>query len=196
MPRATTTVRWLVLAVLLLSGAAGAIEPSLTCDNDPECQTLASQGMGLFDQGRYLEAHQSLAQAYSRRADPALLYSLARTLHKAGRPREAATYYQKFLDAGAAGDPEQGRKAERYLAQANQESAPASVAAPSLPQSVVSHPFPAAQTAPRFVPLYRKPWLWAILGVALAGGAVSLGIGLATRRPDLSDAIPAHPFSN
>jgi hypothetical protein len=103
--------------------------------------------MELYDQGRFLEAHERLAQAYAQQADPVLLYSLGRTLHKAGRPREAVTYYQLFLNAGAAGDPAQRSKAEQYLAQAQKESATPPVSAHSQP-SVVSSAGAAAPAAP------------------------------------------------
>ncbi len=177
---------WLVLLLPLLSGTAAAAKDAPSCDDTPACQQLAAQGMEFFGAGRYREAEQSFAQAYAQRADPALLYNLGRAVHKAGRPREAAAYYQRFLDAGAAGDGEQRRKAEEYLSQAQKE-ATAALAAPPQPQ-------PSSKSSG--VPLYRKPWLWAIVGVAVAGIAVGLGVGLAAHRPDLSDAIVARPFGN
>lgn len=206
MPRAPLAMQLLVLAILLPTPPVCALEASPTCESDAECQGLLSQGMGLYDQGRFLDAHQKLLQAYSRRPDPTLLYSLGRTLHKAGRPREAIKYYQQFLEAGATGDAEQRRKAEQYLTQAQVETAPPSKT-PSRLQNVPttttqgaemplipsSTPHP-SETPP--TPLYRKPWLWAIVGVAVAGAAVGLGLGLAARRPDYGDATVARPFSN
>src|SRR5262245_3701451 len=133
MPRAMPAMRLLVLAILLLTQPSRALESSPTCDSDLECQRLLGQGMELYDQGRFFDAHQRLLQAYARRSDPTLLYNLGRTLHKAGRAREAITYYQRFLDAGAAGDVEQRRKAEQYLVQAQQETAPRSMIPPRPP---------------------------------------------------------------
>ncbi len=32
-------------------------------------------------------------------------------------------------------------------------------------------------------PVYKKWWLWTIVGVVVAGGAVGLGVGLTQRQP-------------
>lgn len=93
--------RLICLALLLLVEAlahAGAPFPS--CDDDPTCQPLFDEGLTHFKAGHFNEAEQSFARAYALRADPVLLYNLARALHKAGRPREAVPYYQQFLNAG------------------------------------------------------------------------------------------------
>jgi tetratricopeptide (TPR) repeat protein len=160
--------------------------------------------MESFGAGRFREAEDRFSQAYALRADPALLYNLGRAAHKAGRPQDAVPYYQRFLAADAAGDAEQRRKAEQYLAQARREAAPPSLAPPQ-PKSETAPGPPASerqpvQTQPSTekprVPVYRNPWLWVIVGVAVAGAAVGLGVGLAARRPDLSGAMVARPFEN
>lgn len=133
MPSATPAMRLLVLGLWLLTKPAYAVETAETspaCESDPECQRLLDQGMELYDQGRFLDAYQRLLKAYERQNDPTLLYNLGRALHKAGRAREAIKYYQLFLDAGAAGDAEQRRKAEQYLVQARKEAAQPSMAPP------------------------------------------------------------------
>lgn len=203
MPRAlySTHLLWLVLWLSLLVNAARAAGPASSCDDDLTCKKLAAQGITSFGVGRYEEAEEHFAQAYALRADPALLYNLGRTVHKAGRPREAVRYYQQFLESGAAGDAEQRRKAQQYLSQAQKESAsplvtpplPLSGPTPTPSGSAIQSP-PSAE--PPRAPLYRKPWLWAIVGVVVAGAAVGLGVGLAARRPDLSDTLDARPFAN
>jgi tetratricopeptide (TPR) repeat protein len=184
---------WLALLLVLVASPARATGVPPTCADDPECQRLLSQGLEFFSASRFSEAQQLFARAYELRADPALLYNLGRTLHKAGKPQEAAPYYQRFLAAGAAGDPEQQRKAEQYLAEAQKEAAPSRQ--DPIPMTPVPLPI-RSDARPSPVPLYRKPWPWVILGVVVAGAAVGLGVGLAARRPDLSDAVAATPFPN
>ena len=195
---------WLILSLILCASPTWAAGSAPSCDEDPTCQNLATQGMEFFSAGRYREAEERFVQAYAMRGDPALLYNLARTLHKAGRPGDAISYYRRFLDAGAAGDVEQRRKAEQYLAQAQGEAAQTPLAQvgtpnpPTSPSPVTAVQPLAAQPQPStekpLVPLYRKPWFWAIVGVAVAGAAVGIGVGVAARRPDLSDAMVARPF--
>lgn len=208
MPLADSSTRllWLLLLLPLLSATSYAAEISPSCDSDPVCQKIAADGMELFSANRYMEAKERFARAYALRADPALLYNLGRTAHKAGHPQEAATYYQLFLDAGAAGDTEQRRKTEQYLSQAQKEAAPPPVTSPlpikgtasASPEIEIQPPasLPKSSSESPHVPLYRKPWLWAIVGAALAGTAVGLGVGLAARRPDFSNAMDARPFAN
>lgn len=201
----STRLLWLALLLSLLGSVARAAGSAPSCDENLACQKLAAQGMDFFGAGRYREAEESFAQAYALRADPALLYNLGRTAHKGGHPREAVTYYQRFLDVGAAGDAEQRRKTEQYLSQAQKE-ATQPLATPALPMSGPTSAAPAPvqllppqiqpSSKPARVPLYRKPWLWAIVGVAVAGVAVGLGVGLEARRPDLGDTVVTHPFGN
>lgn len=194
----------LLLTLLASTARAGGSAPS--CDEDPACQKLSAQGMESFGAGRFREAEDRFSQAYALRADPALLYNLGRAAHKAGRPQDAVPYYQRFLAADAAGDAEQRRKAEQYLAQAQREAAPPVLTsaqpmkktAPTLPPSGMQPLLPPSQPSTERppIPLYRKPWLWVIVGVAVAGTAVGIGVGLAARRPDLSGAMVARPFEN
>lgn len=170
-----------LVLLLALSGSARAAAPS--CDEDPTCQQLAAEGLEHFGAGRFAEAQKSYERAFALRADPTLLYNLARATHKAGRLAEAESYYQRFLAAGAAGDPAQQQKAAQYLAEVRKTLAP-----PIQPNPLVSTPATTPSPEPARGPLYRKPWLWAVVGVVVAGTAVGLGVGLAARRPDLSNA--------
>lgn len=117
-------------------------------------------------------------------------------MHRAGRPAEAADVYQRYLDAGAAGDIQQRQKAQQYLQQARGEAAPlpepaASTAAPV--SAALSTPSDKREAAAP-TPLYKRWWLWTAVGVGAAGLGLGLGLGLSGRRPDLSDAAHAYPF--
>ncbi len=130
--------------------------------------------------------------------------------HKAGRPADAAGYYERYLAAGAEGCETNRRKTEQLLEQARKEAgigAPASQGeSPGTAlQRPASQPVAAIGTAglgtgatscteqPK--PLYKKWWPWTPVGVAAVGIGVGLGVGLASRRPDLSGAVEVMPFS-
>lgn len=119
-------VRLLGLSLLVLlealAYAAVPSAPSASCEADTACQALVDEGIAHFGAGRFTEARQSFERAYAVRADPTILYNLARALHRDGKPREATRYYQSFLDAGAADNEIQRRKAEAFLSEAKKES--------------------------------------------------------------------------
>jgi tetratricopeptide (TPR) repeat protein len=183
----------------------------LSCADDAECTRLATAAHEQSKAGRYDAAQRYYEKAYQRRADPQLLFNLARVLHKAGRQAIAVIYYQKFLDAREL-DAEERRKAEQYLKQAQEEgSAGTPPASPPEPATAVPSPAPppqAAATAPdavvvtpvgssephRETPLYRKWWLWTAVGAGVGVIVIGLAAGLAPRRPDLTGIPEAQPF--
>src|SRR5262245_52362504 len=111
------------LVVLLFSSDALAQNSTRVCEDDPECVRLRTEARDLSLAGKFDESQRAYEQAYQRRADPMLLFNLARVLHKAGRPADAITYYLKYLGHGAEGNDEQRRKTEQYIEQARREAA-------------------------------------------------------------------------
>ncbi|HNN94394.1 MAG TPA: tetratricopeptide repeat protein [Pseudomonadota bacterium] len=210
--------RWLPSVVLLafvLAGAAAAAaaenQPAsnVSCDADPECSRMAYQASVQSQAGQFGEARRLYEAAYALRPAPILLYNLGRVMHKAGRPADAAGYYERYLAAGAEGSEINRRKTEQYLEQARREAGIAVPASQSaLPgttqQNPGSQPAAAIPTArpeknaasntDRPQPLYKKWWLWTVVGVAAVGIGVGIGVGLAARRPDLSGAVEVIPF--
>jgi tetratricopeptide (TPR) repeat protein len=168
-----------------------------SCDEDAECSRYADDGYEHLQAGRLEKARRAYEAAYTRRADPKLLYNLGRVLHKSGRAAEAADYYRRYLDAGAEGNEEQRRKSQQYLQQATKEAASQPAVPLARRSRVGAVELPADLSAPASpTPVYKKWWLWTIVGGA-AGIAlgVGLGVGLAARRPDLTDAGIARPFN-
>ena len=183
--------------------------PALSCDSDPECSRMADQASQHSQAGRYGDARRLYEAAYALRPDPLLLYNLGRVQHKAGRPADAAGYYERYLAAGAEGSETNRRKTELLLEQARKE---AGIAAPTTqavsPSTAVQSPAsqPTVSTGSTGIepsaasgteqpkPLYKKWWLWTAVGAAAVGIGVGLGVGLAARRPDLSGAVEVMPF--
>jgi tetratricopeptide (TPR) repeat protein len=196
-----------ILSVLFFS-PLGRAQPgptaALSCRDDSECARLLDLGKESSKEGRLEEARRFYEQAYQRRADSQLLFNLARVLHRAGHPADAVPYYQKYLDAGADADETQKHKAIEYLEQARREMAPP----PPQPPPPSAQPLPVTSPPPLSVaalaptevhhgtPVYRKWWLWTAVGGAVAGIAVGVGLGVAARRPDVTDAAAVRPFAN
>ncbi|HNN95451.1 MAG TPA: tetratricopeptide repeat protein [Pseudomonadota bacterium] len=208
----------LALDVTTRGGAAQAAV--LSCADDPDCDRLANEAREQSKAGRFEEAQRTYERAYQRRADPTLLFNLARVLHKAGRPAIAVIYYQKFLDVRGPVNSDERRKVQEYLKQAQAEAdgqappspAPTTPSEPNganpskagnstspltgtSPTSATSQPASPASPSSD-TPLYRKWWLWTAVGAGAGILIIGLAAGLAPRRPDLSTVPEAHPFGN
>lgn len=155
-----------------------------------ECSRIDAEAFAHMQAARLDEAQRAYARAYALCRDPKLLYNLGRAAHKAGQPAKAAGYYQHYLATRVETDPAQIQRAQQFLAQAQREAAAAPDGALGPRQAQVRSRD--AGTAP--TPVYKKWWLWTLVGVGVAGVAVGVGLGVAARRPDLSGAAVATPF--
>lgn len=200
---------FMLTATQVVLAAASPPAPVVSCDADPECSRMADQASKHSQAGRYGEARRLYEAAYALRPDPLLLYNLGRVQHKAGRPADAAGYYERYLAAGAEGSETNRRKTEQFLEQARKE---AGISTPTIqavsPSTAVPSPAsqPTVSTGSTGIepsaasgteqpkPLYKKWWLWTAVGAAAVGIGVGLGVGLAARRPDLSGAVEVMPF--
>ena len=190
LPRHSLLIGFLVTAMLELDPASVHAQPSvvLSCDDDPDCSRIAAQASEHSQAGRFDEALRLYEGAYALRKAPLLLYNLARVNHKAGRPAEAIGYYQRYLEAGAEGSEANRRKAQQLLEQARSEAGLPLVPATSSGVMTSGSPPEGA------IPIYKKWWLWTVVGVAVVGIGVGLGVGLAARRPDLTGSSEVRPF--
>ncbi len=68
-----------------------------------EAERHLEAGLALSRQGLARSARAELEQAYQLSGRPELLYSIAQLLLGRGQPREAAEYYQRYLDAAPQG---------------------------------------------------------------------------------------------
>lgn len=114
--RLVSLIGLILLAVVQRAGAQPAVPD---CSADPQCLSLYERARQESDGGNLAEAERFYKLAYEVKADPRLLFSIARVLHKGSRPQEAAIFYQQFIDS-ALDDPEQKHKAQQYLAQSRQ----------------------------------------------------------------------------
>lgn len=146
---------WLCfILVVALGRTSEAQTPIPDCGNDTACLALYERASQESKQGNLAEAVRLYKLAYEVRADPKLLFSIARLLHRLDRKQEAILYYRQFIDSPLE-YAEQKRKAEQYLEQARQGTGgmvpsplPKAALQPSPPQTS-AEPTPSAQTSAR-----------------------------------------------
>lgn len=173
------------------------------CESDTACLALYERASQESKQGNLAEAVRLYKLAYEARADPKLLFSIARLLHRLDRKQEAIVYYKQFIDSPL-DYAEQKRKAEQYLEQArqgtgaarsvlpatNQQPIPSqSEVAPPSPATPSSQPLPEnphprvsqAEFAPtgsrEHSPAKRPRWRLIVGGAVIGAGLVLTGFG-------------------
>ena len=186
------------------------------CLTDNLCRGHYDEARKAYKEKRYDEALKEYKSAYERRQAPWLLINIGRTFHKLGRPQEALIHYQLFQQANANADAELQQRLGNFIAESLallnpnlEKPAPAAAAAtspPNTPQSPPSEiePAPASvlsaapsppasaptQTETSKTPLYKRWWLWTLVGVGVAG--VVTGIVIATY-PTAPASPPVRP---
>src|SRR5262245_22010882 len=69
------------------------------CASDSACESLYGRAKKASGDNDLPEALRLYKLAYEVRADPGLLFSIARVLHKLDRSQEATFYYKQFIDS-------------------------------------------------------------------------------------------------
>lgn len=166
-----------LLAGLLPAAALGQEPPPSGTPADETAQRLSDEGLEAYRAGKYEAAARLYKQAFQVRGDPALLYNLARTYEKMGKPGLALEYYRRYLVAEGT-DPKLRARAEERVSQLS-----GAAAAPQ-PQTQATPP-PAASSPPPEKSQQKKPLspgsklLWAGVGMGAVGVAgLAVGIGL------------------
>jgi iron complex outermembrane receptor protein len=175
-----------LVVAILLSAVAFAKPPA-----DPKAQEAREHfksGMAHFNLQEYKDAIPDFEAAYRLVPDAVFLYNLAQAHRLAENPERALYFYRAYLraspDAPNRGEVD-GRIAtlEKLLAEKqNLQKPPDSALAPGeKPEATPANTTTVAveQPAPeKKTPIYKKWWLWTIVGVVVAGTAVGLGVGL------------------
>src|SRR3569832_2108646 len=109
-----TALILLRLAVSAQSWAEVLGAQPFDCPSNPACHSLLQQAYEQSSHGNLDEAARLYKAANEVRADPGLLFNVARVLHNNGETQKAAFYYQQFLSSPS-GDAKQKLKAQVYL---------------------------------------------------------------------------------
>ncbi len=143
--------------------------PASSSGSDEEAQRLADQGVAAYEKHDYPNAARLFKQAHALRADPTLLYNLAKIYEKLDDPSQALEFYRRYLVADSTDVKLRERAESRVKALSG-----GTAVAPGLRKGGRGQ----GMTAPPIEP--RRPGgllLWS--GVAVAAvGVVALGAGI------------------
>lgn len=182
-------LRHLALALALSTLAAGvAAAPARAAvdESSREAKALFIEGMKQYNVGRYPEAITAFENGYLKKPDPTFLFNLGQCYRMLHNPEAAARQYRAYLRA----QPDAPNRAtvETLITEAEEEARrkaiptpPTGTLAPSEgpPKVAVTPPEPvAAPAAAESTPVYKKWWLWTLVGVVAVGAGVGLGVGL------------------
>jgi tetratricopeptide (TPR) repeat protein len=176
-----------------------------------------ARGLSLYAAGSYQEAADAFQAAYAIKHKPLILFNIGQAYRKKGDFDRALTHYRRFLDEATPeerapledevrkyvreieaeqalkrsliekADAEEASKlefAKPATAPATGTTAPAATTAPATTLVTTA---PAATTEKQ--PVYKKWWLWTIVGAAAAGVAIGVGVGVGGRSGDPSTAL-------
>ncbi|MEO6952239.1 MAG: hypothetical protein ABI321_10525 [Polyangia bacterium] len=149
-----------------------------------------ASGTKHFDLGEYRQALEEFKEAYRLKEDPVFLFNIAqchRLIGDADSNVEALRFYRSYLNR--APDAPNRRDVDAKIVALQQSIADEKAKAEKAeapPRSPVVEPVTpelavAATPAPHKQPVYKKWWVWTIVGVAVVGIGVGLGVGLGTR---------------
>jgi tetratricopeptide (TPR) repeat protein len=198
---------------LLLTLSVATTTAARAADNKAVAKDAYLEGQRLYELGEYQKALDSFKRAYLAYDDPAFLFNLGQCYRMIGDKPEAVRSYKQYLRKVPNGPNraeiekivsdleaaiEQDRTARTRppdgVRPPNGEGtpapAPAETGAPSAGATSSSATSTTASRAER--PVYKKWWLWTIVGgVVVAGVAVGLGVGLtANKAPNNNTTLP------
>jgi hypothetical protein len=190
----------LIVFLLLLAG-------TLQAEARPEDPKIAGarqryeSGLAHFNLQEYGPAIEDFEAAYRLKPDPVFLYNLAQAHRLADHPDRALYFYRAYLH-NSESVPNRREVEERIaslealiaekktVAKPPDHTLPPSDAKPEpAPAPIVAAPVkPVAEPAPvvrseKHTPVYKRWWLWTVVGGVAAGVAlgVGLGVGLSSR---------------
>jgi tetratricopeptide (TPR) repeat protein len=190
----------LLVAMLMLVSVAYADDRELA-------RKLYREGAQHYKLGEFNEALASFKEAYRKFEDPTLLFNIAQSQRQLNLKADAVRTYKAYLnDVPGAPNREEVMRTVAALEEALRKDREATQVPPqgtlpapettgpatATPAPATSQPSPATTTAApaaatttsatvetKKTPVYKKWWLWTIVGVVVVGAAVGLGVGLA-----------------
>jgi tetratricopeptide (TPR) repeat protein len=184
-----------VLCALWLCAFVGAERFAIADDATTRAKELYQQGQAHYAVGEYEAAAEAYQSAYKLKQDPALLFNAAQAQRLAGNLDRALTLYRNYLRF----HPKVANRAEvesriPQIEQQIEEARAAKVAPPPAtpdPPLAESRPATASTTeAPPILttapapseprPIYKRPWVWAVVGGVVATGVVITAIALSS----------------
>jgi hypothetical protein len=148
-----------------------------------EARDAYNEGRHYVDLKDYSHAVVSFKRAFLAFEDPLLLFNIAQCYRLLGDKEQAAHYYRVFL--GRVPEPSNLAEIQAWLSRldADIEAERTEHAARPQPQGVEPLPRGADDGPSEPTPVYRKWWLWTIVGVAVVGVSLGVGLGVGLRGP-------------
>lgn len=144
-------------------------------------------GMKHFDLGELNAALSDFKDGYRAKEDPVFLYNIAQCYRLMHENQDAVRYYRLYISRSP--DAPNRTEVERRIAALEAAIAadiPAKTTVPAAattpPRALVSDVSAGSTPTNLRKPVYRRWWVWTIVGVAVAGAAVGVGVGV-TRGP-------------
>jgi tetratricopeptide (TPR) repeat protein len=169
--------------------------------NRVEARRHFEDGSKLYHLGEFNAAAEEYKAAYKANPDPAFLYNIAQAYRLGGDYQQAVFFYRSFLGAvpdapNRAEVEDRIRKLEAQIATQRNEHPPAPPTPPSGTQgattpSTGANNLTVTTTAKRETPVYKKWWLWTIVGGVAVAAVVGVSVGLATH-PTITGAPASH----
>ena len=198
-------MRLLVFGFMLASATAAFGKPAAQSPQTLEAKRQYELGIASFNLQEFDKAVLAFEEGYRLRPDPVFLYNLGQSHRLLGHHERAAYFYRAYLrtapDATNRAEVEaRVASLEKLLAtQRDVAKPPDGTIAPTDPSTkpepqpapvvVAPHDAVVVSATPRQKqPIYKKWWLWTIVGVAAVGLGVGLGLGLTQ-----TSASPSYP---
>jgi len=198
---------FVLLSVLLVALPAAAADKA-------KARELYRVGTQHYNLAEYDKALDSFKEAYRHLEDPIFLFNIGQCERQLDHKTEAVRFYRAYLRTAPTAS-NRGEvsaliaKLESAIAEENAAkhmppvapsegtlqsppattSAPAATSPPAATPALTTTPTQPEPSAHASTPLYKRWWLWTIVGAVAAGTAVGVGVGLAERTP----AAPTSP---
>jgi tetratricopeptide (TPR) repeat protein len=203
-----------IVALVLLAACATA-----RADRATEAREHYQSATAHFAVGEFADAATEYQAAFKLKPDPALLYNAAQSYRLANNPEKALILYKNYVqlypnEANADEVRHQIEKVKEAIAAAERaktspptgttepKQLPPSSAPDSTPAQAQPEPVAATSTtataAPQKheTPVYKKWWLWTIVGVVVAGGVVTTAVLVTRSNGSWSNAPDVGPGSS
>jgi len=191
-----------LFGAMALPGMATAAPAARKADKDL-ARAAFLRGTKHYNLNEYKEALDSFKDAYRAYEEPSFLFNIAQCQRQLGMRADAIRSYRAYLREGSnirnredveqiiAGLERSVRDEETTRARPPQgtlgpDGAPGRVN-PDAPSGTTTPATLMVTAQPAHTPVYKKWWLWTIVGVAAVGLGVGLGLGL-TQGPSFPDA--------
>jgi len=187
--------RTLILATALVMTALGSVA---NAENKETARREYQEGNRRYDLNEFQPALEAFKRAYLAYEDPAFLYNIAQCYRQLGDKASAVKFYRSYLRKV----PDAPNRDEVTSTIASLDAAIAADNAKAAATAPVATPTPPprndstvavapSQTLvttppPKRTPVYKKWWLWTIVGVVAAGAAAGVAVAVTSQRTENS----------